>query len=632
MSFSKSVHRYQKWVLGGIVALMALSLVVWNTAPAEGRASGKIVAKFYGELGQVTQQEWNDAMHKAVGFYRWKAMNQLLESNDPQSFYIKSRIFRDPRTGGPGFLANIQPKPEDTTRSAKEMIILRYDARSKSMRVSEAEVDQYISSLMQDAGQRAGDPDAEAAFTMTYFRLAPMTFREMIADALLIRKAIQADISGALARHEDIWRDYAGTARQARVAVAAVDPDALPGEERRIGPEEISSRFELDKERYKVPAKISVEYLMASFDEFKKRAADPTPEQVQKYYDERKREFLKPSEDPKAKEEFKSIDEVREEIKSRIRQQESQKAVVDLVRNLNSGDVAKALKEIEDRIRKEVAAEMKDAPRADQDKAVRERSLAATGEVFDNLRKMYAAKGIELVNGVTTAFEMVKLEPLEKEVGKSQGGSSVEGLFKAPVGEIPNAIYKTDKGFSLLRLARRVESYVPDLNDSVREKIRRELAAEEKRKRADKVANDLVKRITEGGEVAYARARQEETKGVSWQRTGYFTSDTAGDLGLSPSTLANNVKQLVLPEGRPAPSKMEAFTLGGGQVGGDKASWAFVIVVEDFAVLPPDVKEADFKNRLAEKADELRTTRYNDRFATLVNMAEWRDVEGSQGN
>ncbi len=634
MHFSSAVHKYQKWILGSIVAVMAITLVISFT-PAGGVSGDQdeVVATYFGDF-KVTRREFQEARALSFGYLRWKWMNEQLSSKEPMAFYIQQQLFQ--RQGRPGILTAYTPTEDDIKQAPRELIILGTDARHKGVRVSDEEVDGYLRDLFAKGGAKPGDPDSELSFTVTFFRLNPPEFRRLVERTLAIRKAIEIDTYGANARWGDVVQGLVASSKAGRASVIGVDPDALPGQARSFGPEEISAKFEQDKEKYRLPEKVQVEYLMASVESFKKKAAEPTAEQIQKYYDDNKRQFVKVTDhfegdghdhgQEPPKEEFKELAEVKSEIIDKIKTLDAQKAVAALVEKINSRDVAEALDAIEKKVRAEVEAEMKDASAADKAKAVRERRLAATEPVLDGIRRKYVPEGIELVHNVSSAFERSKLESIEAELGKASSPAVLEAIFAAQAGDIPNKIWRSDKGQALVRLARKVDSYVPDLSDPIRDKIRKELAAEEKRKRAERVATEIVEKITRGGEAALAEIRRRTADVYQWQQTGYFDAEARGDFGLSPSSLGATVKNLVVGEEKPVLARLEAYHVAGSQVGGDKVSWSYVVVAEDVVSVRPDLKDEDVKKKLSEKEEELRSTRYRDRANELVGTADWRDL------
>jgi hypothetical protein len=623
MSFAKNVHRYYKYILGSIVAVMALSLVIsGNVTPASARA-GQQVATIFGTL-PVTEGEWREALSRAGAYFRWAKVEEF-GLRDPQRLEF---LFR-PQRGGPGLLAShpmFSPDQEQIQESARRLIILKADARTKGVRVTEEEITAQIDRLftLSNSGR---DVDSQMQFTRNYFFCDPATFREVVRDGLLIGKSIRLDIDGANIRYATLFEEQLGSSKSIRVLVAGFDPERIPGGLPEVLPEEILREFEARRDGYKMPEKIQIEYLMADFAEFKGRIKDATPTEIEKYYNDNKREFIKASGPPEGhhegdghdhgapKEEYKKLEEVREEIIRKIREKQASDQAYVLMNSINSRDVADEFTKL---TQEEKAKEPKD------DKSVRARVLARTNAMFTLIRDKYKAQGIGLANDLTFPFDRHHLEPLEQAVGKPAGGSNpVDWMFSNPVGEVANRLHRTDKGISLFRIAHKVEGYDSDLTEPIREKISKELAQNRRKGRAARLAQELSVQIRETGEAAVAKLRARLDCEI--QRSIHFNSKGTDSIGIEPAGLAQQVRTFA---SSPDSSKLYgAQVIAGDQVGGDRGSWSFLVVVDDIAQAAPDFNPEEFRRQVKEREDEEHDRLYKARMDQVVQIAEWKATE-----
>ena len=637
MSFQKIVHQYSRWVLGSIVAVMALSLVVsFGNMNFGGKSSDVVHATIFGSV-DVTEGEWNEARAKSGAWFRLKAVRDIDQGTDYNSSAMAPYLFsfRD----GPGLLAfhePFKPSPEDYLAAAKELIILGYDARSKNIRATDEEVDEIIRGFLDRAKVPPDDADAQALFAKNYFLAEPAQFKAAVRDSILIERALSLDVGGCNTRYEDLFAEKLSSSRSVRVLAAGIDGARLPDDLIPVSDDQIRARFEQDKESFKMPAKVQIEYLMASFDDLKAKIKDPTPEEIQKYYDEKKEEFLKRPpkveghhegdghDHPAPPKEYKQVADVREEIIKKIKDGQAFNQAYEILKKINSQDFSNRWYKLNE---EEKVKDPKDP------KAVLDRVRARTAGILAEIRDEYRGQGISLKNGLTAPFDKNQREPFTDEVGKFTGaGADPSGgwAFENPVGEVAHQIYRSEKGCALIRIAHKIESYATDLTAPIREKIRQELTKEAAGARARRLADELVTRIRANGSAEIARLRNRGD--VKIQCSTYVAESTPdAETGLTPPALASQVKSKFLkaPETPPATEaapKAEAQAIHGDAMGADRKDWSYVVVVEDSVQKAPEVKDEDFfgdvRRRELEEATKARVTHAS----KLVASAEWKDV------
>ncbi len=633
MSFAKNVTKYQKWVLGSIVGVIALSLVVsFGNLNLDGGKDEKPFATIFLTV-TVTEREWDEARAKAYAWYRLKVVREIDDGEDFNSQRIQPYLFSYQE--GPGLLLRLddfKPSNEDQLASARELIVLGHDAKAKQVRASDEEVDAVIRGFLERGRVAQDDVDAQVLFSRRYFLAEPESFRAAVRDFIMAEKALNLDTAGCNTRYEDLYQQKLSSSRSVRVLVAGIDGTKLPGDLVPVTDDAIRARFEQERESYKMPPKVQLEYLMAAFDDFKSRIKDPTPEEIQKYYEEKRKEFLKPlaaleeghhagdGHDHEAqKEEVKPLAEVREEIIKKIKDKRASDEAYATIKQVSSKDFAERWYKL---FNEEKEKDPKDP------KAARERAQARTGPVLAELREAYKARGIELRNGATLAFDKNEREPFDAELGKQKGASDpMEWAFQGPVGEVGNQVYHSDKGYALLRIARKIEGYPSDLTGPIRAKIRQDLVRDAAGERARDFAVELVKRIREKGAAEVARLKMRSDLAI--QRSTYVTPSTSdADTGLKPPALAQQVKSLVqkLPADLP-PGGIEAHSIDGNLMGDNRKDWSYVVVVEDAVQIAPEVKDEDFLQEVRRaEMQELTKARAN-RARELVKYAEWKDAK-----
>ena len=580
MSFAKNVQRYQKWVLGSIVGVMALSLVVsFGNFSLDSGEQTKPFATIFEKI-TVTEKEWRAARYgKAGAWFRLKAVDRIDSSTDYSDTRLQRILFE--YEGNRGILdwhPDFKPDEKDLDACARELIILGYDARAKQVRVSDEEVSALIRGYLDRAKISDEDVDKQHQFTRIYFLAENDDFVEAVREWILVEKSLALEVGGSNVHYEQVFNERLSSSRAVRVLVAGIDGAALPPDLVPITDEQIRAEFESDRASYKMPEKVQIEYLAADLDDFRRKVKDPTPEEIQKYYDENKRAFLKTKglepghaaddghDHGVQGDEYKPVDEVREEIIKKIKDQRAGAEARALIMKINSKNVAERWYKIYE---EEKARDPKDA------KAARDRTLARTGPIFAEIREQLKQEGINLRNGMTLPIDKTQRDPFTTELGKPLSGAANDPLdwaLKAPVGDIRNEVYPSEKGFALLRLDQKFEGYEIDLTAPIREKIRKDLERGAAGERARRLATELESRIRKDGAAEIARLRSRSD--VKFQRSTYMAQTTSdSESGLVPVTLAQQIKSRLLKPS-PDPTATEVQVVSGAMLGDDRKNWS----------------------------------------------------------
>ncbi len=562
-SFDKFVQKSTRGLFAFIVVIMVVPLVLWgymgkadNERPEDKEDAGVL----YGTI-HVSKGEYNRHVGTASASWWWKKFN------DPMTMMMMRYGQMPP-----------QPKAEELARQAWEDIILLREAKASGIVASEQE------SLIQmrDMYQKfTGRPDYSDEImnriATEFFHVSFATFTQWVADNVIIEKLLTLISDSEFADYDKVYERLMTGHSMAKVWYASFDPKDALRDVKAPTTDEILNYYSKNKDKYKIPGKIQVAYLLADADELKKKEPEPTETDLKKYYeDNRIGEFAKPHEHHEGeahkedeKPEYKSFDEVKGEIPNRIKQKAADKKAAELM-----GRVDVALGAI-------VTANANKYP----------------DDAFDQLKKKFVGEGVELAYDITNSFGPKQVEEVEKVVGT---GSTLGTWGFDPatkLGDISQKT-KTGKGVALFRLQKKLESVDPGITDRIREIIVKELGKEQVKKKATQTANNVVQEITTRG-MAAARAKYK----LDWRVTRYFKTD-GGDLGIDDSTLAQGITQQVRSGSL---KRGTATTMSGAMLRSqDKADWNYVIYLEDLVDLPPEDLKEQFAGSRKGLDDEAR--------------------------
>jgi len=550
--FEHKVKTMQKYVLGGIVVIMVLSLVTWGyTGSGDGDADGDKPA---GKVGGVviTRRQFRDMHQKAVPYIRYEAVSGSFQKAGIID-YVMTRGWE----GVHQFLGIREDEAAVNTKTW-QMLALLHDARSKQLRVSDDEVRDEASELFKSSRLEFDDAKENyTRFCTVVFGARPEVFEGMLRDALLIEKSLEFELSGATLKYAEVYQKIVDESRRARVQVAAIDPARFQGDNvRPIGDEAIFKHYEENKHRYEMPEKVQAEYLLADVDAMAAALPVPPEDELKKYYEENKKGMFKKDHvhaegevhSPNEPEEYKPFEEVRQEIIDKIRKKTSASTAFEWIRKADReiGNLIETKgRECKAAVEKELAEKLEAARKeqralkdeiealnrklaaAPDDPALKqqladktaeeakktseisgitgqqqrpqalidEKRRAMTGDWFGEVKKSLAAQGVQLTHSVTTEFGSRSLDPVWKETGKpeKQGGESKLStwFFSALVGDIDVGTTKTAKGYAMFRLARKVDKYDPGLIEPVRVRIIRELQDQDAEQRGMKLAGQV---------------------------------------------------------------------------------------------------------------------------------------------
>lgn len=576
-SFEKFVQRSTRGLFLFIVICMVVPLVLWG---------------YMGKSGNEKEEDQGPAgtIHGTITITKGEYNRRL--AGAPASWWEKK--FSDPMTMM--FIRYgrmpAEPKPEELQKQAWEDIVLLREAKANGIEASEHEALLEMREIFQRFAPRAEYSDElMGRIAQGVYHVNFPTFQSWIRDHVVIEKLLNLISNSEFADFDKVYEQVMRGHQVAKVWYAGFDPKDYMKELKAPTTDEIAGYYQKNKDKFKVPGKVQVEFLMADLDELKKLEPEPTAEAVKKYYDDNKIvEFSKPHEHKPGEEhkedekpEYKSFDEVKAEIPNKIRTKGAEKKAAEI---MNQVDVALGA-----------------AATANNNKY--------PDNIFDQLKKQFEKE--KLVHDVTVSFDPKNVEDVEKIVGANSNLTTWASDASTKVGDISQKV-RTSKGVVLFRLSKRIDSMDPGITERVRESIVKELQKEQIKKKVQQVANNVVQEITTHGMIS-ARLKYP----LDWRLTRYFKLG-GGETGIEDAQLGQAISRQVagLKPGK-------ATMLPGANLQNkDKADWAYVVYLEDMVDVPPDDASSQF-NGQRRGLDEEARKKYRDVY--ILDLVKNADVK-----
>jgi hypothetical protein len=546
-SFEKFVQKSTRGLFMFIVICMVVPLVLWGYMGKSGSEREEDKGKagtLYGTI-DVSKAEYNRHLATAPASYWWKLYG------DRMTMYRMQMGQK------------MDPKPEDLAQQAWEDIILLKEAKASGIEASEQEVYSGIRDVFEffARGREEYKDETMKWICSNLLHIDFSKLHEWMSSHVVIEKLLNLISNSEFADYDKVYGSLLSGQKMAKVWYASFDPKDYLKDLKTPTTDEIANYYSKNKDRFKIPGKVQVAYLLADAEELKKKEAEPSEDAVKKYYTDNKiAEFAKPhehkpGEDHKDDEqtEFKSFDEVKAEIPDKIKMKAAEKKAAEV---MNRVDVALGA-----------------AATANNNKY--------PDTVFDDLKKKF---GEEIKHDITLFFDQKQVEDIEKVVGSNSNLASWAFDPATKIGDISQKV-KTGKGTALFRLSQKKDATESGISERVRETIVKELQKEQIKKKTQQVANNVVQEISTHGMMAARRKYP-----LDWRLTRYFKPGS--DAGIDDPALGQAISQ-----------QLYSAKAGTAQViAGDrlrnpaKADWAFVIYVEDLEDAPPEDVSLQFSN------------------------------------
>ncbi len=586
MRFQKFVSRSTKGIFIFLVAI--LSGTMGGSSDKEGGGEAGVIF----DNVHVTLRDWTAHHEKAVPAYWW--------NNGIKDFVNPKAGFRRRRPPQPQ-----PPKEDQLVAQAWENLILLEDARRKGITASEEEVNDLLSRIFHTVNRGGQLPQNDEGFQQIasyVFRTQKLSvFMAWLEDQVVIDKLMGLVEEGEFCDYSRVHAETQKSHRMARVWVAGLDPKEYIRDLKPARPEEVSKYYEANKDRYKVGEKVQIAYLMAEYDEFKKKIAEPAEDEVRKYYEDHKDEFRKPKEEhahapgEEHKEgeapQHKDFEEVRSQIPDKVKLEKARVEAKKLMERVDKEDIG---------------ASYKDGKWPE--------------DLFDRIKDKYKREGIVLVHDVTGAFDARHVDDVEKIVGENGDLGKWPFELDRKAGDISRR-NDTVKGSLVYRIQKKNASYHPGLTDPVRKTIEKDLEKEQLMKRAGLVANGIVQEIKARG---FPAARRKYPA-VEWRPSRYFGPRNAHESGIEEPRLA----QIVIGQVRDGQLALDkkATTVPGSTVSWapEKKDWSYAVYLEDVVEKAPEDTEAEFKQERDQMDGEARDEYRKDYIKKTKALANIKD-------
>ncbi|HLY10389.1 MAG TPA: hypothetical protein VKW04_13880, partial [Planctomycetota bacterium] len=260
--FDKFVQRSTRGLFAFIAIAMVLPLVLWGYMGKSGneREEDKGDAGvIYGNI-HISKGEYNRHLSTAAASWWWKKFN------DPMTMMLM-RYGRQPEP----------PKQDELAKQAWEDIILLREAKASGIQASEQETLLELREMYQKfTGRPDYSDEIMNRIATEFFHVQFGAFMNWVSDHVIIEKLLTLVSDSEFADYEKVYDQVAAGHSMAKVWYAALDPNDYLRDVKAPSADEILAYYQKNKEKFKVPGKIQVSFLLADADELKKQEPEPS--------------------------------------------------------------------------------------------------------------------------------------------------------------------------------------------------------------------------------------------------------------------------------------------------------------------------------------------------------------------
>ncbi|MDF7808296.1 SurA N-terminal domain-containing protein [Pontiellaceae bacterium B12219] len=288
--FNKLIHNKTVWLVFAIFISVAFVGVYTGsqTGGAERQKSqNDVVGRLYGE--DISRQEFSAAYQNVYVMYSMM-MGRELNITDEVDAVLR--------------------------RSAWQRIATLKKAEQMGLTVTPEQVVNLIKSEQVFQNPQTGQYDANAynAFVNGFLPRTGMNakrFENMMAEQVLIQKASAAAAQGALVTDDEIKKAFHLYTDKLTVAYAAL-PRSLAGTVE-VTDEQAKAYYEQNQDEFRMPEKFIVHYVAFPVSDYT-NSVEVADELIAQVYEGNKERFIKPETATNAVPEYRSLEEVRDEI------------------------------------------------------------------------------------------------------------------------------------------------------------------------------------------------------------------------------------------------------------------------------------------------------------------------------
>lgn len=487
MFLSKQLKQYEKPVLFGIVILIALTFGISSQAVFVSDPRGSEPAiRYFGKT--LTTDEWQ----AFVG--RWRVLYSMLIPNQS----IPDKALHE---------------------EAKRALLALHQAEQAGIEVSDGEVARFVTKLL-DRGGRFTPENYLAALKSRRVRVED--FEETVRDLLKIDKHSGVARDSASVTLSRVFDEYVKQNEELcadLVVFRAKDAAQKVGE---ITGAEVARQFAAQKERYQIPERVQIAYAMASHETLEKELADPGDEELTKFYEAHKEDYVviepivpekhdEPVKDGAGSGDGKSGGDGKtvEPPKDESGKDSDKDGEPD---GKDAPPATPAQPEKKYKPFAEVRADVLKRWRVDRAQTVAIEKIEEFQRALDEARLSFEGKEVDfealckkigLTFDVTGVFSRKTLAGVQDKLGYSQRFDQL--VFGMEAGEYSSPV-STEKGWFLFRVARKLPAEPARLTDDVRRAVLKEIQTRKGRelseKNARKFQEELIQKIEEKTKVA----------------------------------------------------------------------------------------------------------------------------------
>ncbi len=279
-NFDKFVKKSTRGLFAFITVAMVLPLVLWGymgKAGAEREEDKGRAGVIYGTI-DISKAEYNRHLATASASWWWKKFN------DPMTMMLM-RYGQQPKP----------PTQDELSKQAQEDIILLREAKANGIHASEQETLIELREIYQKfTGQPSYSDEIMNRIATEFFKVQFGSFMNWVSDHVVIEKLLTLIGDSEFADFDKVYDRVTTGHSAAKLWYAALDPNDYRREVQSPSTDEILAYYGKNKDKYKVPGKIQVAYLLADADELKTHEPEPSEDEVKRYYADNKSEFAKP--------------------------------------------------------------------------------------------------------------------------------------------------------------------------------------------------------------------------------------------------------------------------------------------------------------------------------------------------
>lgn len=203
-------------------------------------------------------------------------------------------------------------------------LILLEQAKRERISVKDDEVTNWIKNLPLFQEDGRFNPQ-RYNLLLQFLRIEPRKFEEELRDSLKIAKLREAVVREVNVSEDEAKEAYRRENEKAEVSYILIESKDFKEKVTIITQEELKGYYIDNREEFREPERVNVEYLNLAFDKFKPQVTI-TDEDIKDYYDSNLEAFILPSRETKEEDKepaYKPLEEVKAHIKSDLILQEA---------------------------------------------------------------------------------------------------------------------------------------------------------------------------------------------------------------------------------------------------------------------------------------------------------------------